>query len=120
MRRFQHILAIAAAAVALAGVARSDDYQKIDVLDIKLDGEKLADRKIEVTAWMNEISDHWLMQASRHGNSSVYVDIQFLPRAERKELLEYCQQRCPVIVRGTVSVVEGRWGITAESIVVSK
>jgi hypothetical protein len=52
MRRLWHILAIAAVVTAFAGAGRSDDYRKIDLLDIKLDGEKLSKQKIEVTAWI--------------------------------------------------------------------
>ena len=88
--RFQHIaiaIAIAIGAIAVAREARSDDYRKITVTDIILDQGHLDGVNVEVVGWIGSFADHWLIKEKKRDPSSVYVDIQLLPREARRVLL---------------------------------
>ena len=121
MRSFQSVLTVAFLALAFIGPARATDYQKMDALDIKLDGGKLEGKKVEVMGWIGTFNDHWLMHETQDGSPLFYVDTQFLPRDERKALLTSCAMRCRLVIRGSVDRVDfGEWGITADSVEVSR
>ncbi|TBG52621.1 hypothetical protein [Rhizobium leguminosarum] len=83
---------------------QNDGYEPISVIDLKLDSAKLLNHKISVRGKLGVLGDDaFLADPDQDADySQVTVDISGLTRADRKYILQNCQDDCEITVNGVV------------------
>jgi len=117
-------IAITIIVLAFAGLASAADYQKMEVVDIKLDARSLEGKKVEISGFMAQVMTIPAISNTAYG-VSIYVDPTSLSREERRAIMVNCTNtNCRARLRGVVKMVSGpglspQWGIVADSVEVS-
>ena len=90
----------------------------VEVADILVDAASLAGKKVAVSGWIFGFNNHWRLSQSRDGGAAVYVDMQFVPRGQQRDLFVRCTaSRCRAVIRGDVGPVDfGETGLTADQV----
>lgn len=114
-------IAVAALALHASVGASAADYERMEVVDIKLDAPKLAGKKVEVAGRLIVFIGEVNIESSDN-HVSVYVDTDHLTREERREMMINCEdRRCPAVLQGAIGLVTRRsgtkeWGVVADSL----
>ena len=91
-------------------------YTKMEFVDLLLDIRSLAGEKIETSAVGQLVGNMFLLKQSVFDLNVLFVDIDGLPREQRKMLLTSCSAGCRLTVSGSVGTVMLQPGIIAEKI----
>jgi hypothetical protein len=82
--------------------AEDEEFQKIALIDLKLDIQKMRSKKVEVSGYMI-IFAHTAMLAERPMDTNfIMIGYEKVPRDERRKLLQRCSTYCSVTIKGVV------------------
>ncbi len=96
-------MAAAAEGGAVPPRARAAKYQKVDLLDLKVDMKQLSGKKVAVEGVVLMLGEMMYLGTEPGDASSVSVNVEKLPREDRKRLRKDCADACGrVQVNGTV------------------
>jgi hypothetical protein len=95
---------------------RSGEYQKLSLTDFKLDQAQLKGHRVAVDGSLWSFGGMVLLKSGLADFSPVMVKMDAVPRDQRKQLIEQCQQGCEVTVLGTVGDTGFATGIIAQQL----
>lgn len=117
------VLAISCGTAFAGDAAKSKasgaNYKKVDLLDLKVDMKDMANKKVAVSGVLGMVGDLAYLGTEEADMSSVSVNIEKLPREDRKRILKDCAGYCDdVQINGTIRKdVLDNYEIVAEQIV---
>ncbi|MFC2252508.1 hypothetical protein ACETRX_22925 [Labrys portucalensis] len=116
---FLRALAIATV-ITLAATTNSgaQEYRPMSVDDYRVDQKQLLGQKVDISGFVFMMSEAWLKRDQMDAITT-RLDVEDLPREDRKRLLTDCQYGCAVRLWGTVSNISFVRGITVEKIEIS-
>ncbi|MGV0909936.1 hypothetical protein [Martelella sp. FOR1707] len=94
---------ITAAALTVAEFIPSpSDYTPMSLIDYNLDKAELVGHKVSLTGDLAIFGEFAMLRVGMFDTTPISVEIENLPRADRKFILENCSPRCKLTVNGTV------------------
>lgn len=101
-----------------AKLAKGKPTDEIGLTDLKLDIGKMRNRRVVVQGTISIIGDMAMLGNGGFDMTPVPIQLEKLPRDQRKALLEDCTTQCQVTVTGKVGQVLFQDGVIAESLTI--
>lgn len=99
-------------ATAQAGAS----YQQVSLTDLQVDAKELRGRSVEATGVMQQVGQLVMLKETLLSMNAVFVEIDTIPREERRRIFQMCGQGCTATVRGKAMTVMMNPGIKAEHV----
>lgn len=113
----KHVMMVALDAKVPTSTKAAEDKGSIDLIDLKLDIDKMSGKSVTVHGTISILGDFAMLGEGGFDSTPIPVEIGKLPRADRKKLLQNCEMQCGVTISGKVGSVMLQKGIVAQTIV---
>lgn len=98
---------------------KDDTYQSMSMIDLQIDMATIRGKKIRILGNGMYIVNGLIVADFQNNHVSVLVDIENIPREQKKKLIQNCggiNSLCPVMIVGTIGTVAYQDGIIADAI----
>ena len=113
----KHVMMVALDASVPEPKNGSKAKNSIDLIDLKLDIDKMSGKSVTVHGTITVLGDFAMLGEGGFDSTPIPVEIGKLSREDRKKVLQNCEMQCGVTITGKVGSVMLQKGIVAQSVV---